>query len=312
MDFKKILRKLDEFKIITMPAIFIVFLLFTAVLIFYFISAYPAIEKYGIDLFITNVWRAAEDTSREVYGLAAPIWGSIYTSIIAVVLAIPISIGYAIYVNDYAPEKLKYPLIIISDIMAGLPTVIYGIWGAFILVPFLRDNVMMFLYENFSYIPFFSTPPITGYSYLSAGMLLAIMVIPFASAIIREAYAMVPKIHKEGLYALGATRYEATKVIVSYIKPAILSGFILAFGRALGETVAVSLVIGNSFNITYSLFSPGYTISSLIANQFGNAVLYEYMLPTLYAGGLVLFIVGLIVNLIGLYYLRRWRSNVSH
>ncbi|MBW9222812.1 phosphate ABC transporter permease subunit PstC, partial [Methanothermococcus sp. SCGC AD-155-K20] len=192
MDFKKILRKLDEFKIITMPTIFVVFLLFAAVLVFYFTSAYPAIEKYGMDLFITNVWKATEDATKEVYGLAAPIWGSIYTSVIAVILAIPIAIGYAIYVNDYAPEKLKYPLIIISDIMAGLPTVIYGIWGAFILVPFLRDNIMMFLYENFSYIPFFSTPPITGYGYLSAGVLLAIMVIPFASAIIREAYAMVP------------------------------------------------------------------------------------------------------------------------
>jgi len=312
MDLRKILRRFDGFKIITMPAVIVVFLLFVSMLVFYFVSSYPAIERYGIDLFIKNVWVAAEEASKEVYGLAAPIWGSIYTSIIAIIFAIPISVAYAIYVNDYAPQKLKYPLIIISDIMAGLPTIIYGIWGALILVPILRDYIMKFLYENFSFIPLFSYPPLTGYCYLSAGILLGIMVIPFASAIIREAYSMIPTVYKEGLYALGATRYEATKVLVGYIKPAILSGFILAFGRALGETVAVSLVIGNSFNLTYQLFAPGYTISSLIANQFGNAAIYQYMTPTLYAGGLVLFLIGLIVNIIGLYYLKRWRSHVSH
>ena len=312
MDLRKILRRFDGFKIITMPAVIVVFLLFVSMLVFYFVSSYPAIEKYGIGLFIKNVWVAAEEASKEVYGLAAPIWGSIYTSIIAIIFAIPISVAYAIYVNDYAPQKLKYPLIIISDIMAGLPTIIYGIWGALILVPILRDYIMKFLYENFSFIPLFSYPPLTGYCYLSAGILLGIMVIPFASAIIREAYSMIPTVYKEGLYALGATRYEATKVLVGYIKPAILSGFILAFGRALGETVAVSLVIGNSFNLTYQLFAPGYTISSLIANQFGNAAIYQYMTPTLYAGGLVLFLIGLIVNIIGLYYLKRWRSHVSH
>jgi len=308
----KILKNFDGFKLITTPAITVVFLLFASMLVFYFISSYPAIERYGIDLFIRNVWIAAEEASKEVYGLAAPIWGSIYTSIIAIIFAVPLSIAYAIYVNDYAPQKLKYPLIIISDIMAGLPTIIYGIWGALILVPLLRDHVMKFLYENFSFIPLFSYPPITGYCYLSAGVLLGIMVIPFATAIIREAYAMIPTVYKEGLYALGATRYEATKVLIGYIKPAILSGFILAFGRALGETVAVSLVIGNSFNLTYELFAPGYTISSLIANQFGNAPIYQYMTPTLYAGGLVLFLIGLVVNIIGLYYLKRWRSHVSH
>ncbi|MEO2117323.1 MAG: phosphate ABC transporter permease subunit PstC [Methanocaldococcus sp.] len=312
MDLKKLLRKVDEFKIITLPAIFIVFILFVLILGFYFFNALPAIERYGIDLFITNVWKAAEEPAKEIYGLAAPIWGSIYTATIAVLIALPLSICYAIFVNDYAPKKLKYPLIIISDIMAGLPTIIYGIWGAFILVPLLRDHIMKFLYEHFSFIPLFNYPPLSGYCYLSAGILLGIMVTPFAAAIIREAYAMIPSVYKEGLVALGATRYETTKVLIKYIRPAIISGLILAFGRALGETVAVSLVIGNSFNLTYKLFAPGYTISSLIANQFGNAVLYEYMTSVLYSAGLVLFVVGLIVNIIGLYYLKRWREHVSH
>jgi phosphate transport system permease protein len=312
MNLEKILRKVDEFKIITLPAIFIVFVLFVLILGFYFFNALPAIERYGIDLFITNVWQAAEEASKEVYGLAAPIWGSIYTATIAVLIALPLSIAYAIFVNDYAPKKLKYPLIIISDIMAGLPTIIYGIWGAFILVPLLRDHIMKFLYEHFSFIPLFNYPPLSGYCYLSAGILLGIMVTPFAAAIIREAYAMIPSVYKEGLVALGATRYETTKVLIKYIRPAIISGLILAFGRALGETVAVSLVIGNSFNLTYKLFAPGYTISSLIANQFGNAVLYEYMTSVLYSAGLVLFVIGLVVNIIGIYYLKRWREHVSH
>ncbi|ADC70298.1 phosphate ABC transporter, inner membrane subunit PstC [Methanocaldococcus sp. FS406-22] len=312
MDLKKMLKKVDEFKIITLPAIFIVFILFVLILGFYFFNALPAIERYGIDLFITNVWQAAEEASKEVYGLAAPIWGSIYTATIAVLIALPLSLAYAIFVNDYAPKKLKYPLIVISDIMAGLPTIIYGIWGAFILVPLLRDHVMKFLYEHFSFIPLFNYPPLSGYCYLSAGILLGIMVTPFAAAIIREAYAMIPSVYKEGLVALGATRYETTKVLIKYIRPAIISGLILAFGRALGETVAVSLVIGNSFNLTYKLFAPGYTISSLIANQLGNAVLYEYMTSVLYAAGLVLFVIGLVINIIGIYYLKRWREHVSH
>ncbi|XRO77107.1 phosphate ABC transporter permease subunit PstC [Methanocaldococcus sp. 10A] len=312
MSISKIFKKIDEFKIITSPAIVIVFILFALMLGFYFYNALPAIEKYGLNLFIQNIWQAAEDPAKEIYGLAAPIWGSIYTATIAVLIALPLSISYAIFVNDYAPKPLKYPLIIISDIMAGLPTIIYGIWGAFLLVPLLRDNIMKFLYEHFSFIPLFNYPPVSGYSFLSAGILLGIMVVPFASAIIREAYAMIPSVYREGLVALGATRYETTKVLIRFIKPAIISGFILAFGRALGETVAVSLVIGNSFNLTYKLFAPGYTISSLIANQFGNAVLYEYMTSVLYSAGLVLFIIGLIVNIIGLYYLKRWREHVTH
>ncbi|ACX72695.1 phosphate ABC transporter, inner membrane subunit PstC [Methanocaldococcus vulcanius M7] len=308
----KILKKLDKFKLTTLPAIFIVFVLFVLMLGFYFINALPAIEKYGINLFITNIWQAAEDPAKEVYGLAAPIWGSIYTATIAILIALPLSLCYAIFVNDYAPKKLKHPLIIISDIMAGLPTIIYGIWGAFILVPLLRDYIMKFLYNHLSFIPLFNYPPLSGYCYLSAGILLGIMVTPFAAAIIREAYAMIPSVYKEGLVALGATRYETTKVLIKYIKPAIISGLILAFGRALGETVAVSLVIGNSFNLTYKLFAPGYTISSLIANQFGNAILYKYMTSVLYSAGLVLFIIGLVVNILGLYYLKRWREYVSH
>jgi len=301
----------DTFKAMTFPAVLIVFLLFASMLFVYFTNAIPAFHRFGIDVYLKNVWRASEEPIRELYGVAAAIWGSVYTSLIAIALALPLSISYSVFVVDYAPKWLKNPLIIISDIMAGLPTIIYGLWGALVLVPFLREHLMEPLHEHLSFIPLFSYPPTTGYSYFSAGVLLAIMVTPFASAVIREAYSMVPFTYREAVYALGATRFEATKLLIGYIRPAIVSGTILAFGRAIGETVAVSLVIGNTFNMTWQLFAPGYTVSSLIANQFGNAFIYEYMTPVLYAAGLALFLIGLVVNLLGLRILRRWEENVK-
>ena len=307
--FKNI-KRIDALKVITSPAIIFVLLLFVWMLTVYFYNALPAFIREGLEVYFRNTWQAAEEASREYYGLAAPIWGTIYTSIIAILIALPISIAHSVFVVDYSPKKVKNIFIIISDMMAGLPTIIYGIWGAFVLVPFLQKYVMMSLYKHLSFIPFFSFPPITGYSYFSTGILLGIMVTPFASAIIREAYQMVPFTYREATLSLGLTRYEATKILLGYIKPAIFSGTILAFGRAVGETVAVSLVIGNTFNLSVGLFAPGYTISSLIANQFGNAFIYKHMLPVLYAGGLVLFIIGLIVNVAGLYLLKRWQENV--
>jgi len=304
------IKRLDMFQIITLPAVIFVFLLFILMLSVYFYNAMPAFLREGLDVYFKNTWQASEIPSTEYYGLAAAIWGTVYSSIIGVLIALPISVAYSIFVIDYAPKKLKNIFIIISDMMAGLPTIIYGIWGAFILVPFLQKYIMIPLYKNLSFIPIFSYPPTTGYSYFSAGVLLGIMITPFASAIIREAYQMVPFTYREAAISLGLTRYEATKILLGYIKPAIVSGMILAFGRAVGETVAVSLVIGNSFNMSVSLFAPGYTISSLIANQFGNAYIYRHMLPVLYAGGLALFIIGLIVNVIGIYLLMRWQKNV--
>ncbi|NJE60887.1 phosphate ABC transporter permease subunit PstC [Thermococcus sp. 21S7] len=301
----------DAFKTVTFPAVLVVFILFAGMLFVYFTNAVPAFHRFGIGVYLNNVWMAAENPEDEIYGVAAAIWGSIYTSLIAIALALPLSISYSVFVVDYAPKWLKNPLIVVSDIMAGLPTIIYGLWGALVLVPFLREHVMKPLHEHLSFIPLFSYPPTTGYSYFSAGVLLAIMITPFASAVIREAYSMVPFTYREAVYALGATRFEATRLLLGYIRPAIVSGTILAFGRAIGETVAVSLVIGNTFNMTCQLFAPGYTVSSLIANQFGNAFIYEYMTPVLYAAGLALFAIGLAVNLLGLRILRRWEENVK-
>ncbi len=297
---------MDKFKIALLPIASTVFGIFILMLVIYFSASIPIFQKEGLAIYTTNVWNAVEE-GEEFYGVLSAIYGSVYTSVIAILISLPLSIGFAVFVIDYTPKRFKEPLIIATDIMAGLPTILYGIWGAFVLVPLLRDYIMKPLYEHLSFIPLFSYPPITGYSYFSAGVLLAIMVTPFASSIIREAYRMIPRVYREGAYALGLTRYEATKILLSYIKPAILAGILLAFGRAIGETIAVSLVVGNTFNIHPSLFSPGYTISSLIANQFGNAFIYRYMPSALFASGLALFIIGLIVNVSGLIILGRWR-----
>jgi len=300
-------EQVDRFKISLLSFSALVFGIFLLMLIVYFTNSIQIFQKEGFAIYTTNVWIAAEEPDKEFYGVLAAIYGSIYTSAIAILISLPLSVSFAIFVIDYAPKKLKEPFIIATDIMAGLPTIIYGIWGAFVLVPFLKDYIMYPLYSLFSFIPLFSFEPISGYSFLSAGVLLGIMVTPFSSSIIREAYRMVPFKYREAAFALGATRYEATKILLSYIKPAIIAGIILGFGRAIGETVAVSLVVGNTFNIHPSIFAPGYTISSLIANQFGNAFIYHYMVSALFAAGLSLFFVGLAVNILGIYILRRSR-----
>lgn len=300
-------KEKDMFKISLLPFCALVFGIFVLMLTVYFAASIPIFQREDLQIYTSNKWFAPEyEPEKEFYGVAAAIYGSLYTSILAVLISLPLSIGFAVFVIDYAPKKLKEALTVATDVMAGLPTILYGIWGAFVLVPFLRDYIMKPLYTYMSFIPLFSFKPTAGYSFLSAGVLLGIMVTPFASSIIREVYRMIPFTYREAIYSLGATRYEATKLLVSYIKPAVIAGILLAFGRAIGETVAVSLVVGNTFNIDISLFAPGYTISSLIANQFGNAFIYRYMVNALFAAGLSLFFIGLAVNVLGVLMLRRF------
>ncbi|MEM0214888.1 MAG: phosphate ABC transporter permease subunit PstC [Archaeoglobaceae archaeon] len=296
---------MDQFKIFLLPVVGLVFGIISLMLLVFTLNSIPIFQHEGVAIYTTNIWKASEVAEEEFYGILSAIYGTIYTSTIAITISLPISIGLAVFVADLMPRRLKELLIIPTDIMAGLPTILYGIWGVFVLVPTLAE-IMKFLHGHFSFIPLFSYYNPTGFSYLSAGVLLAIMVTPFATSLIREAYMAIPNIYREAVYSLGLTRFEATKVLLNYIKPAIIAGTLLAFGRAVGETVAVSLVIGNAFNIDASLFAPGYTISSLIANQFGNAFAYKLMPSALFSAGLALFTIGLIVNIAGLIVLKRW------
>ncbi len=275
-------------------------------------NSIPIFTREGLGFIISNVWKPSEtDPNLEYYGILAPIVGTFYTSLIAIALALPASIALTLFVNEYIPYRLKGPVINIIEVMAGLPTILYGLWGAFVLAPLLKDYVMEPLNSFLWFIPLFSCQPVSPSTIFTSGVVLAIMVTPFITSIVREAYESIPFTYKEAALGIGATRYEYARIMFSMIKPAVIAALMLGFGRAAGETVAVSMTIGNSFSISACMFKPGYTISSLIANQFGNAGFYKYMTSALYGAGLILLIVGLVLNSIGLYLLMRWRKSLE-
>ncbi|MDK2383532.1 MAG: ABC transporter permease subunit, partial [Candidatus Korarchaeota archaeon] len=188
------------------------------------------------------------------------------------------------------------------------PTIIYGLWGLEVMIPLLRRWVMSPLHEHLDFIPLFACDPLSGASFLAAGLLLAVMIIPFMHGVIKEAYRQVPRTYKEAALSLGATRYEYFRIMVSLIRPAIIAAVLLGLGRAASETVAVALVVGNAFNISPCLFSPGYTISSLIANQFTEASFFPLMENVMFAGSLVLLALGMLFSGIGVVMMRRVRE----
>ncbi|AEM38131.1 phosphate ABC transporter, inner membrane subunit PstC [Pyrolobus fumarii 1A] len=278
----------------------------------FFAKAEPIFRKEGLGVYTWSVWLPSEDNPEaERYGLAAAIWGTVYVAIIAVAVSLPLSTALALLVTEYIPSsKLREVVSALSDAMAALPTIVYGLWGVTVLAPLLRDYVMEPLYECCRFIPLFSYEPTTGQSILTAGILMGIMSVPYVASMIREAYLLIPRSLREAIYSLGATRAEATRLLLGYIKPVVIAAALLGFGRAAGETVAVSLVVGNTFTISISPFAPGYTIAALIANQYGNAYLYTYMESALFAGGLVLLLLGVVVNVIGITMMQRWLRNI--
>ncbi len=268
--------------------IFLIFLLVGSVIISLVLASLEAFFKEGISIYTSNVW----DPSRDIYGGLATIYGSIIVVLIATVISLPLSLSSAIFLNEYVPKQLRPFFINIGDLMASFPTVIYGFWGLYELSILLKDTFFRWLYENFWWIPLFSTPPY-GPSFLLAGILLGIMITPFASSLIREVYAQIPESIREGVYALGLGRWEVIKISIKYAKSSIIGAFALAFGRGIGETVAVSLTVGNVLNITPSVLAPGYTIPALIVNQFGSAYYPSLQASALFALALLLFIIGL-------------------
>lgn len=269
-------------------------------------KALPALEAYGIDLFLRNVWAPREDSPGD-YGLLAAIYGTLVSAFIAVVLALPLSVSLAIAVEELAPKPLRGAIAFLNDVAAGFPTIAFGLWGVEYLVPFLRDYVMRPLYSSIGFLPTFSCEPLSGASLLAAGTLLAFMVTPFMTALIREAYASVPFHLREAAASVSSAWYQEVLLVLGMIKPAIVAALLLGYGRAAGETVAVSLVVGNSFNVSLCLFAPSYTVSALIANQFGNATYYPLMPEVLFAGGVFLFVIGLVINWMGVRMIERVR-----
>ena len=250
-----------------------------------------SIEHFGWRFWQTDVWNPVAGE----FGARPFIWGTLYSSVLALLIAAPISLGIAIYISELCPAWLQRPLVFLTELLAAIPSIVYGLWGVFILVPFVRQ-LQIATPDWMRSIPLFSGPPL-GVGMLSAGLILAIMVIPFSSSIAREVLRSVPQAQREGAYALGATRWEAIRMALFYARTGIVGAVMLGFGRALGETMAVTMVIGNNPQISLSLFAPQYTMAAVLANEFAEAA-EDLYLHALVEIGLVLFVITLIVNVI--------------
>ena len=253
------------------------------------IQSMPTIREFGLNFWRTQVW----DPVSGEFGALPFIWGTLYSSFIAILIAAPISIGVAVFISELCPNSLKQPLVFLTELLATVPSIVYGLWGVFVLVPAVRA-VQMWFPDWLRTVPFFSGPR-NGLSMLSASLILTIMVIPFTSSVAREVLKAVPMAQRETAYALGATRWEVTKVALHYARVGIVGSIMLGLGRAFGETMAVTMVIGNNPKMSLSLFAPQYTMAAVIANEFTEAA-NDLHISALIEIGLVLFIVTFAIN----------------
>ena len=251
-----------------------------------------SLHKFGWHFLVSSDW----DPVNEVFGALPFIFGTLVTSAIALVIAVPISIATALYLTELAPLWLRQPLILFIELLAAVPSVILGLWGFFVMVPWLSAHLDPWLQKSFGFLPLFQGP-IHGIGLLAAGIILAIMIIPIITSVSREILRSVPGLQREAAYALGATRWEVTRIaVLSYAKKGLFGAVILGLGRALGETMAVTMVIGNSAYIGFSLFKPGATLASIIANEFNEAT-SAMLTSALFELGLVLVGVTVLVNI---------------
>jgi phosphate transport system permease protein len=250
-----------------------------------------SISKFGWNFWKTTTWNPVEGE----FGALPFIWGTLYSSILALVLSTPVALGIAIFLSELSPRRLRLPLTFLTELLAAVPSIVYGLWGIFVLVPFVR-KIEMLTPEWLRKFPLFSGPPL-GVGMLAAGLVLSVMIIPFASSVAREVLRAVPATQREAAYALGATRWEAIQAALRYGRTGILGAIMLGFGRALGETMAVTMVIGNNPKISTSLYAAQHTMAAVIANEFTEADTDLY-LSALIEIGLVLFVITIIINAI--------------
>jgi len=249
-----------------------------------------SIQKFGLDFLVNSEW----DPVQEIYGALPIIYGTIVSSLLALVIALPFSIGVAVYLAEVAPPWLEKPLSFLVELLAGIPSVIYGLWGIFVLVPWIRTDVEPYLSDKLGFLPFFRGAPY-GFGLLAAVLILTIMVLPIITSITRDVLKSVPRSQREAALALGATKWQSTIIVLKDAKSGILGATMLGFGRAIGETMAVTMVIGNRALISPSLFDPSYTMASVIANEFTEAT-SEMYLSALIQLALVLFVITIFVN----------------
>ncbi|MGC7559463.1 phosphate ABC transporter permease subunit PstC [Pasteurella sp. PK-2025] len=280
-----------------------VFLLLAAVMISLVMGSWDTLQKFGLSFLWMHDWNPVQ----EQYGALIPIIGTLITSFLALLIAVPISFGIAIFLTELAPEWVKRPVGIAIEMLAAIPSIIYGMWGLFIFVPLFQEHIQPTLIDWFGELPvlnyLFSGAPF-GIGLFTAGFVLAIMIIPFIASVMRDVFTIVPSILKESAYGLGSTTWEVMwKVVLPYTKTGVVGGIMLGLGRALGETMAVTFVIGNAFHFPESLFSPSTSIASSIANEFNEASgLQKSALMEL---GLILFLITTVVLSISRFFIMR-------
>jgi phosphate transport system permease protein len=251
-----------------------------------------SLAKFGVGFLWSSEWNPVNDA----YGALPFIFGTLVSSVIALLIAVPLGVATALFLTELAPLRIRQPIVMAIEMLAAVPSVIFGLWGVFVLVPWLRDHLFVWLKHNLGFLPLFQGP-IYGVSMLAAGIVVAIMILPIVTSISREILRSVPNLQREAAYALGATRWEVLKIaVLSYARRGLFGAAILGLGRALGETMAVTMVIGNRPQISESLLAPGYTLASVIANEFTEATTDLY-LSSLFELGLVLLVVTILVNI---------------
>jgi len=254
-------------------------------------TSHLSLEKFGFRFWTAKTW----DPVSGDFGASPFIWGTLYSSLLAMLISTPVALGIAIFLSELSPKSLRTPLAFLTELLAAIPSIVYGLWGVFVLVPFVR-SLQMLRPEWMKKFPLFSGPPL-GVGMGSAALILAVMVIPFTSSVAREVLKAVPSTQREAAYALGATRWEAILAALRFGRTGIIGAVILGFGRAIGETMAVTMVIGNNPQISASLFAPQYTMAAVIANEFSEAANDLYV-SALIEIGLVLFVITVIINAI--------------
>lgn len=269
-------------------------------------NALPTIRNFGLGFLTGREWIPADS----IFGALPFIYGTVVSSLIALIISVPISVGIAVFLVEQAPKKLATPIGFMVELLAAIPSVVYGLWGIFVLAPFVRDYLGVFLENYFGWLPLFQGR-LTGIGMLTGGIILALMITPIITAVVRDILEVVPTQQREAALALGATKWETTQIVLGNAASGIAGAVILGLGRALGETMAITMVIGNSPQISASLFEPAYTIASVLAANFADAT-DEIYLSALIEMGLVLFLVTFVVNAFAKLLVMRVGSNIKH
>ena len=272
-----------------------VLVLLGSIIVVLFLGGFAAFSQFGPLFLVSAAW----DPVKEVFGAAVPVYGTIVTSILALAFAVPVSFGIAFYLTELAPVWLRRPIGTAIELLAAVPSIIYGMWGFFVIAPLMAEYLEPWVIDAFDGIPLledlFAGPPF-GTGILTASLILAIMVIPFIAATMRDVFETVPPVFKESAYGLGCTTFEVMRsIVVPYTRVSVVGGIMLGLGRALGETMAVTFVIGNTNRITTSLFGPGNTIASIVALEFPESPAGSLKLSSLLALGFILFVISFIV-----------------